>query len=280
MWLGAGITIYIAMTLKHTHKWLAIIGILLITSACATRPPAHDLGAVAEYERINDPLEPFNRVVFKANLIGDKLILRPMIKTYIKVMPKPVKDGVSNVVANLLEPWSLINHALQGKPDSASESLARFVINSTIGILGIFDVATSMGLEEEKEDLGQTLAVWGMDEGVYVMLPFFGPSSVRDTIGLTGEFFADPMGIAIDKMNVGDDIFLGIDGGSYIHFAVEAFDKRVRYDEGFDEMYEAEDPYVLARSAYRQKRTFDISDGAIDTSEEEEDIFGEEFDDE
>lgn len=265
---------------ENSHKWLAIIGILLVTSACATRPPAHDLEAVAEYERINDPFEPYNRVMFQANLIGDKLILRPVIKTYINVMPEPVRDGVSNIVSNLLEPWTMINQGLQGKPDGASESLARFVINSTIGILGIFDVASGMGLEKEKEDFGQTLAVWGIEEGPYVMLPFFGPSNVRDTAGLTAEFFADPMGIAIDKINLGEDFFLGIDGGSYIHFAIEAFDKRVRYDDAFDEMYEANDPYVLARSAYRQLRTFEVSDGAIDTSEEEEDIFDEEFDEE
>lgn len=267
------------MIKKYLHLTIGFLIISLSLSACATRPPASDFEAVAEYERNNDPFEPFNRVVFQANLIGDKFILRPVVKTYIKIMPEPVQTGVSNVVANLLEPWTMINQGLQGKGNEGVTTLGRFLINSTIGIVGIFDVASTMGLEKGVEDFGQTLAVWGIDEGPYIMLPFFGPSNPRDTFGLGMEFLADPMGIAIDELDIEPDLFLGIDGGTYIHFAVEAFDKRVRYDEAFDEMYEASDPYVLARSAYRQKREFDISDGAIETSEEEEDLFDEEFED-
>ena len=262
---------------KTIHKWLAIFGILLVTTACAHRPPAHDLEAVAEYERANDPFEPFNRVVFQANLIGDKFILRPVVKTYNNAVPKPVRNGVSNVVANLLEPWTFINQGLQAKPKGAGETLGRFLINSTIGILGIFDVATDIGLEKADEDFGQTLAVWGVGEGPYLMLPFFGPSNPRDTVGLAAEFFFDPMGFVIDEADVKKDFFLGFDAETYIHFAIEQFDKRARNDEVFDELYKADDPYVLARSAYRQLRIFEVSDGAIDTSEDEEDMFDEEF---
>lgn len=270
----------IAMIKNRSFHTICLMSILLVVSACATRPPASDFAAVAEYERINDPLEPFNRVIFKANLIGDKIILRPLVKGYSTIMPKPIRDGVSNVVANLLEPWTLINQGLQGKPREGVATLKRFIVNTTVGILGIFDVATRLGIEAGKEDFGQTLGVWGVGEGIYIMLPFFGPSNPRDTFGLAVEFYADPMGIVIDEADVKEDFFLGIDAETYIHFAIEAFDKRYRYDEAFDEMYEANDPYVLARSAYRQKRDFDISDGAIDTSQDEEDLFDEDFEDE
>jgi phospholipid-binding lipoprotein MlaA len=265
------------MIKKTTHKWLAIIGILLVTSACAHRPPAHDLQAVAEYERINDPLEPFNRVIFQANLIGDKIVLRPVVKLYNNAVPKPVRNGVSNVVSNLLEPWTFINQGLQLKPNEAAETLGRFLVNSTIGILGIFDFATDMGLKKHDEDFGQTLGSWGVGEGIYLMLPFFGPSNPRDTIGLGAEFFLDPMSIAIDQINLKNDFFLGFDAETYVHFAIEQFDKRSRHDDVFDELYAAEDPYVLARTAYRQLRLFEVSDGALGTSEEEEDMFDEEF---
>ena len=251
--------------------------ILVSVSACATRPPAHDLAAVQEYERVNDPLEPANRVMFQANLIGDKYVLRPVVKLYIKIVPKPLQEGVSNFLANLWEPWTAVNELLQGKPKDAGKTLGRFVANTTIGVGGLVNFAEKRwGMHRTQEDFGQTLGTWGVGEGPYIVLPFFGPSNPRDTVGLAGDFYGDPAGWVIDSANVGNNFFLGIDLLSYIHFGMDAFDRRVRYNEAFDELYNATDPYVTARSAFRQKRRFDVSDGKIDTSDED-DLFDEDF---
>jgi phospholipid-binding lipoprotein MlaA len=266
-----------AMSLTRAHNFLMILAVLLVSSACATRPHADNYEAVQEYERNNDPLEPMNRVIFQANVIGDKIILRPLVKGYNAVVPDPARQGVTNFLANLWEPWTAINQLLQGKPDDAAGAVGRFLVNSTVGIGGLVDVATDWGLERTEEDFGQTLGVWGMGEGPYIVLPFFGPSNPRDTLGLAGDFYGDPVGWAINSADVGKNFFLGVGLLSYIHFGADAFDKRARYDSVFDDLYDSPDPYALARSAFRQKRDFEISDGETDTSEED-DLF-DEFDD-
>lgn len=250
----------------------------LLITACATRPPASNVEARAEYERANDPLEPMNRAIFAVNTTFDKALFRPVVKTYNKVVPKDGRQGLSNFLDNLMGPYVMGNEFLQGKPGRSGTTLLRFLVNSTIGIAGLFDPATKMGLPKYDEDLGQTLAVWGFESGPYIMLPFFGPSNVRDTVGLTGEFFFDPASIAIDQADVWKNFFLGIDGLSYLRFGLDAFDFRARNDELFDEIYEASDPYALARSAYRQLREFEISDGALEESEAEEELFEEDGD--
>ena len=204
------------------------------------------------------------------NTTADKAVVRPIVKAYLKVVPEAGQKGLSNFMENLMAPFVAGNEILQGKPNPAGTMLLRFLVNSTIGIAGLFDPATKMGLTKYDEDLGQTLAVWGFGPGPYIVLPFFGPSNLRDTVGLAGEFYADPAGIAIDQADVWKNAFLGIDGLSYVRFGLDAFDFRVRNDELFDELYEASDPYALARSAYRQLREFEISDGQLEETEEEE----------
>lgn len=250
---------------------LIFAGVLL--AACATRPPAGDVEAIAEYERANDPLEPLNKAVFKVNNAFDKALLRPVVKTYNKVIPKGPRKSLSNFLANLSAPYVMGNEILQGKPDQAGTMLLRFLVNSTIGIGGLFDPASKMGLTKYDEDLGQTLAVWGIGSGPYLVLPFIGPSNLRDSAGIVGEFYLDPASIAIDEANVWKNAFLGIDGLSYLRIGVGAFDFRARNDKLFDEIYKASYPYALARSAYRQIREFQISDGALEESEEEKELF-------
>jgi phospholipid-binding lipoprotein MlaA len=246
------------------------VGLLLL--ACAT-PPESDLAALAEYKRANDPLEPMNKVIFAVNTTFDKALLRPVAKTYNKVVPEAGRKGLSNFLKNLRAPYVMANEILQGKPKPASTMLLRFLVNSTLGIAGLFDPATKMGLSEYDEDLGQTFAVWGIGSGPYIVLPLFGPSNLRDTAGLVGEFYADPAGIAIDEADVWKNAFLGIDGLSYLRFGLDAFDFRARNDKLFDQIYQTSDPYALARSAYRQLREFEISDGELEETEEEEELF-------
>ena len=174
-----------------------------------------------------------------------------------------------------MEPWVLINELLQGKPKEAGHTLNRFLLNTTVGIGGVFDQATKMGIVAHDEDFGQTLGVWGVGEGVYLMLPFFGPSNSRDFLGKGIDFLLEPSGYAINTLNIGKDSLLGFNLSTYIRFGAEAFDSRARKDAIFDDLYNSPDPYALTRSAYRQLRNFQIYDGKAKESKEEESLFDE-----
>jgi phospholipid-binding lipoprotein MlaA len=138
------------------------------------RPP--DSAAVLA----SDPFEPINRMVFDFNEHLDRQLIRPVARVYIKAVPRPLREGFSNMLLNLDDLVSLLNQLLQGKPSKAATSFARFVLNSSVGIIGFFDVASESGLYHETEDLGQTFAVWGVPSGPYLVLPLFGPSTLRD----------------------------------------------------------------------------------------------------
>jgi len=128
-----------------------------------------------------DPFESVNRSIFDFNERVDRAVIRPLAEAYVDTVPTPIRDGISNVLTNFDDAVSALNHALQGKPVKAASSLARVVLNSTLGIAGLRDPATTMGFVREAEDLGQTLAVWGLPSGPYLVLPLLGPSTVRDT---------------------------------------------------------------------------------------------------
>lgn len=257
---------------------LAFMG--LQVGACAHAPPKSDSAAYADYQQANDPLEPMNKAIFAFNMGMDKILVRPVTKTYLKVVPKPARRGLTNFIANLMEPFTAANDILQGKPKAAGRALSRFLVNTTVGIGGLFDPATKhWGIERHKEDLGQTFAVWGIPSGPYLMLPFFGPSNLRDTTGFVGEILYDPVSVAIDKANVANIGNTDISALTVARISLDALDWRARNDELFDELHETDDAYTLARSAYRQNRRFNISDGKEVSSEEEEDMF-EEFDEE
>ena len=130
-----------------------------------------------------DPWEPMNRATFEFNDGVDRVVLRPLAEGYRFVLPEPVRDGVRNFFANLQDPWIALNQLLQGKVEEALSDAWRFIANSTFGIGGIFDIATDMRMPKHTEDFGQTLAVWGIDFGPYLVLPVLGPSSARDAVG-------------------------------------------------------------------------------------------------
>jgi len=221
-------------------------------SACAT--PADDSAeAKAEFERTNDPFELPNRFIFAFNRAVDMAVLRPAAVFYRDWAPAPVKRGTRNVLDNLNEPVTAFNEFFQGDPVRAGTTLARFVINSTVGILGIFDVATELGIEHTKEDFGQTLGVWGKgyEGGPYLMLPLLGPSNPRDAIGLVVDYFWDPFNIAFNKLDVE---YLG-----YIRAGLSAVDGRSRTIEVLDDLERNSlDYYAAIRSAYRQRRAAEI----------------------
>ncbi len=143
-------------------------------------------------DEIYDPIEPFNRVIFSFNNAFDKSISEPASKQYIK-LPSPIQSGIRNFLSNLRMPLVVVNQLLQGQGKNASESAGRFLVNSTIGVFGLVDVADKIGLEEKEEDFGQTLATWGVGDGFYIVLPLFGPSNVRDTAGMVLTATTDPI---------------------------------------------------------------------------------------
>ncbi|HMN92597.1 MAG TPA: VacJ family lipoprotein [Hydrogenophaga sp.] len=154
---------------------------LALAAGCATGPTAHP----------SDPLEPFNRGVYRFNEAVDSAVLKPVATLYVRTAPDPVRTGVSNFFGNLSDFWSFINASLQLRPREAAENLLRFNVNTVFGLGGLLDVASEMGIERTRLDFGQTLGRWGVPAGPYLVLPFLGPSTVRDTAGRSLEARGD-----------------------------------------------------------------------------------------
>jgi len=167
-----------------------------LVSKCRAGAALLALLAVAPVQAADNPKDPyegFNRTMFAVNEAVDTVLARPLAKAYDAGLPLPVKAGVGNFFGNVGDLWIGANSALQGKAGDAGIDLGRLVINSTVGIFGLFDVATEMGLEKHDEDFGQTLAVWGYENSNYVFLPIWGPRTVRDTAGVVVDSFVDPI---------------------------------------------------------------------------------------
>lgn len=167
-----------------------------LVSKCRAGAALLALLAVAPVQAADNPKDPyegFNRTMFAVNEAVDTVLARPLAKAYDAALPLPVKAGVGNFFGNVGDLWIGANSALQGKAGDAGVDLSRLLINSTVGIFGLFDVATEMGLEKHDEDFGQTLAVWGYENSNYVFLPIWGPRTVRDTAGVVVDSFVDPV---------------------------------------------------------------------------------------
>ena len=197
-------------------------------------------------EEVSDPFEDINRLVFDVNETLDRIIARPTANFYSK-FPTPIKKGVTNLFDNLEEINTSVNQALQGKPLTALNDISRFVINSTIGIAGIFDVATAMGLKRHEEDFGQTLAVWGVPAGPYVMLPVLGPHTVRDLLGRPVSSF-----LSVTFHMTESDVNFGLN-------MIDALETRERLLEV--ESLLSGDKYYFVRDSYIQYLDYEIKDG-------------------
>ncbi len=161
-------------TMKKSAGWAGAVLAAALLQGCATGPGANPA----------DPLEPFNRAMFSFNEGVDRAVLKPVATVYRDVTPQPVRTGVTSFFGNISDVWAIVNNLLQGKGEAAADSLARVTTNTLWGLGGIFDVATEMKIKKHSEDFGQTLGVWGVGSGPYLVLPLLGPSSVRDTAGL------------------------------------------------------------------------------------------------
>jgi phospholipid-binding lipoprotein MlaA len=193
-----------------------------------------------------DPFEKTNRQVHKFNKTFDKLYAKPITKLYKKTMPQPIRQAVTRSFNNVGEIPTMINHILQKQPKLAVNDASRFVINTTLGIFGLFDVATPLGLTRHEEDLGKTFARWGNTQSAYIVLPFLGPSTVRDTVGRAGNMAFSPSSYFPNK-----------ERNAYL--VTYYLDKRTNADEAIDALEIAGvDEYILMRNAYLQNRNFVI----------------------
>lgn len=208
--------------------------------------------ALADASTATDPRDPWehaNRKIFVFNDTLDHYVLKPVARGYDWITPRPVNNAISRVFSNLGEPWTVVNELLQGKFDKAAGQMWRFMFNSTFGVAGVFDIATPAGVPAEKEDFGQTLAVWGVKSGPYVMLPFLGPSTVRDTGARPADVFGNPQ------------TYVRPDAAAYGMYGLDLVDKRAdllpleKNIEG--------DRYLFIRNYYLEQRDFAIADGKV-----------------
>jgi phospholipid-binding lipoprotein MlaA len=223
---------------------------LVLLAGCAT-PPVDDPDAMAEFKEANDPLEPTNRVFYQVNDALDTAVLRPVAKAYRYAVPQRVRTGVHNVLSNLGSPVLLTADMLQGKPRRAGDATMRFLINSTVGVAGIFDVADGWGYPAHDNDSGITLANWGVPDGPFLFLPVLGPSSPRDAAGFGADIAIDPF----TWVGTGE----AVSALGWSKFALGAVDSRERVLDPVDQIKKtALDPYATFRSLYRQHRQSEI----------------------
>jgi phospholipid-binding lipoprotein MlaA len=222
---------------------------VLAVGACAT--PPEDPQARAEFEADNDPIEPFNRAIFDFNLVVDDVLIRPAAVAYRNVVPRPARDSVRNALDNLRSPIVLANDVLQGEPERAGTTALRFLINSTFGLFGLFDVAKDAGYPGHSEDFGQTFATWGIGEGPYLVLPLLGPSNPRDATGLVAEWYTDPFNLWMENTDR--------DWVPWTRAGLMGIDVRERNIDTIDELKKTSiDFYAAVRSLYRQRRAEEI----------------------
>ncbi len=232
--------------------------VLVGTAALAPAPAlAGEETTMAEVDN-GDPLEGFNRAIYRFNERVDRAILRPVAVRYVRYVPPKVRRGVKNFVSNLREPTTIVNDLLQGKVTQAGRDTMRFLLNSTVGLLGIFDVAAHLDLHRNHEDFGQTFGKWGLPPGPYLVLPFLGPSSVRDAAGLVPQYMYTDLASGVED-----------DGLMWTIFATRAVDTRADLLKADKVLEEQLDPYVFVRETYRQRRLSEVYDGEPPEVEDE-----------
>jgi len=233
------------MVAKQTRVYaraLVALAMLVMLAGCAGRVAVED-------RHPDDPWEGFNRGVFAFNDTLDRAVLKPVARGYRWATPQPVQTGVGNFFSNLGEIRTTLNSLLQGKPGNAGRSTSRFLLNTTVGIAGLWDVATPMGVTAEREDFGQTLGVWGVGEGPYLVLPLLGPSTVRDTGGLPLDMVTYPVYYVEN-----DKVRYGLTALRIVDVRAGLLDQ--------EELIQG-DRYTFIRDAYLQRRRFEVSDGEL-----------------
>jgi len=231
---------------------IALVVIALSATACSSIP--------ADQRVESDPWEPLNRPLYSVHTTFDNLTTKPLAKGYRKIMPGPVRKGVSNFFRNLTTPRSIINNLLQGKPKQGFSEFGRLLFNSTLGIGGLIDIASMGGMEEYREDFGQTAAVWGVPDGPFVMLPILGPQTLRDAILMPVNIIVDPL-FQYDNSSVRDKLYI-----------LRVIDLRYQFLTADKFLESSKDRYITTRESYLQNREYEIYDG---NPPEDDDFFDE-----
>lgn len=243
-----------------TNPRILLIGLAVVAfTGCASLPENTERSE-------QDPWERYNRAMYQFNDAVDRAVLKPVAKGYRAITPDPVEQGVSNFFSNLSYPLVIVNQLLQGDFLDALSDTGRFLVNSTIGVGGIFDPATHFGLEANNEDFGQTLGRWGVPSGPFVVLPFLGPSTVRDTGALAADFQYDPMVQLFDEPE------------RYYVWALGIVNMRAELLDLDAQLQSAYDPYAFIRDAYLQRREYLVHDGNPPLDEDYYDDLYEDFD--
>jgi len=233
-------------TSKTIIRWVSIVLMTLVLTACASIPP----GSAADPR---DPFERYNRAMFSFNKTVDDKVIKPVATGYVNVIPQLIRTAIGNFFGNIGDVWTAVNNYLQGKPREGTSDVARVVLNSTFGIVGLIDVATPVGLAQHDEDFGQTLGVWGVKSGPYLVLPIFGASTVRDGLAKPLDMYADPVN-QIDPVRAENSAR-----------ALRLIDDRAALLESTHMMEDAAlDPYLFVRDAYLQRRESRVRDGKSD----------------
>ena len=226
----------------------------LLLAGCATAPK--DPAERARFRETNDPLEPLNRRIFAFNQVVDRSVIRPVAQAYVRVLPRPCRDTLRNFCANLGEPVILANDVLQGRLNRAAVTSARFLINSTAGFAGLADIATPKGFVRQTGDFGQTLFVWGVPDGPYLVIPVLGPANLRDAVGQGTDGYLDPF-----RYLGKEDHFPAWE--RYGPLIVGGIDERARNLDTLDAVEkDAVDYYASLRSLFRQHRAAQIRGSA------------------
>ncbi len=231
------------MTTGTGIRSMILAGTLGLATLVATAPAFADT--------LRDPYEDTNRDIFQFNLGLDRGVIRPVSRGYRTVTPAPLRSGLSNALENLTEPQTLLNNILQGDAEAGWNTFMRFMINTTVGLGGLFDITTEGNFERRKEDFGQTLAVWGSDSGPYLMLPLFGPSNARDTAGKVVDIFTDPFSLVFGFVP------------AVVRTGTAIVDNRSETIEASESLEATSlDLYASVRTLHFQNREFQIRNGA------------------
>ncbi len=240
------------MPVQHFLR-LAVAGLVFVAVAGCAATPSRSAGTSNVDAR--DPFEPLNRVAYDFNDAVDRALVRPVARGYRKITPQPLQNGFSNFFANAKYPVVVLNNLLQGKLATALADSARFLINTTVGVAGFGDPATRIGLDSHDEDFGQTLGRWGVPAGPYLVVPLFGPNTLRDAAGSLADDFLEPRH------------YLEDDSTRWTIWAADRLDKRVRLLDADVVLERAGDPYAFVRSAFLQRREFLVRDGNVPTED-------------
>jgi phospholipid-binding lipoprotein MlaA len=235
------------------------LSLMLTISNAAFANPHTAASQPASSEQVADPIEPVNRVIFVFNDFLDRILIEPVAKGYNYILPQVVRNSVQNFMRNLKAPIIVANDLLQGRVGDAGVATGRFVINSTVGIVGLADVASTQGLKYKGSDFGQTLSTWGLGNGFYLVLPILGPSSLRDATGTLADGYVDP--VRLYSYNTDREWIY------YTREGIEGIDDRSRLIRPIDDMRaNSLDYYAAARSAYTQHRNAFLSGESDDDS--------------